>query len=85
MLKSWGYWARRLPSREQKGYWSCVDGYYWDPQTQIFGYFQSKYRYELLKSEERERLIQIGKDWNCEMLFIWRQRGIRHEILKTFK
>jgi hypothetical protein len=38
-----------------------------------------------MKSEERVRLIQIGHDYNCEIVFTWRNRGIQTEVLKMFK
>jgi len=84
MLRKEGYWAKRLKSKEQIGEMHCVDGYYWNPVTQTFGYFQAKYRQKYLRKPEREELWNLGEKYRCEILFTYREehkRGIRREIL----
>ena len=74
-------WARRLPSRAQKGEMSCIDGYYWDPFRRVFGFFQSKYRYDLLAPPERSMIITICDRYRCEGIYFWRDNGIKMEII----
>jgi hypothetical protein len=83
-LRDLGCWVKRLRSRDQKGEMSPIDGYYWDPFRKVFGFFQSKYRYDLLKQEEKLRIIEVCKKYKCEGLFFWRANGIHVEILIEF-
>ena len=83
LLRSLGYWVMRLRSRQQRGEMSPVDGYYWDPVKQVFGFFTTKVRKNLITKKEIDSLKLLGKKWRCEILFMWRERGIKYEVLQT--
>jgi hypothetical protein len=83
-LRGLGCWTKRLRSRDQKGEMSPIDGYYWDPFRRVFGFFQAKYRYNLLKQEEKDRIIAVCEKYMCEGLFIWRDRGLKVITLVEF-
>ena len=81
LFKSLGWWAKRLPSREQKGKWSPVDGFFWNPDKRMFGYFQSKVRKALLTTSEIQNLCLLAQEYKCDIIFSWRDWGIKWEYL----
>jgi len=82
-LRNHGCWAKRLKQKEQRKEMSCVDGYYWDPFRQVFGFLQAKVRKELLHHPERELIIALCKKYRCEGMFFWRDygHGMKFEFL----
>ncbi len=81
-LRSLGCWVKRLRTRDQVGEMSPVDGYYWNPTKQMFGFFTTKVRKSLITETEIELLKLLGKKYRCEILFTWRDRGIKYEVLQ---
>jgi hypothetical protein len=82
LLRNCGCWAKRLKSREQKGEMSPVDGYYWNPTSRKFGFFTTKVRKNLITESEIESLIFLSKKYRCEILFFWRDKGMKFDIIQ---
>ena len=80
-LRKRGYWVRRMPSKQQRNEMSPVDYFYWDPNTQIFGFGQAKYHKKLLTQVERDKLSELNKKYRCEIMFSWRDNGIKFQCL----
>jgi len=81
LLRGLGYWVMRLRSRQQRGEMAPVDGYYWDPIRQMFGFFTTKIRKSLITKPEIESLKYLSKKYRCEILFFWRERGMKFEVI----
>jgi hypothetical protein len=64
-----------------------VDGYYFDPERQVFGFFQAKVRKELLTALEVELLLALSIKYKCEIKFFWRDygHGMKFEFLTPVK
>ena len=83
-LKSWGWWAKRNPSKQQTGQFHVVDYFFWNPFTQRFGFGQAKYKREYLHRAEREELEELSRRYKCDILFSWRDRGIWFQSIVPF-
>jgi len=81
LLRGLGYWVMRLRSRQQRGEMAPVDGYYWDPARKVFGFFTTKVRKELITKTEIQLMKFLGKKWECEILFFWREKGMKFEVI----
>ena len=61
---------------------SPVDGYYWDPFRKVFGFFTTKVRKNLITESEIESLRLLSKKYRCEILFFWRNKGMKFETIQ---
>jgi len=76
-FKKQGIFATRNPAYNQRGDMRPVDVIVCkDP---IF--VQCKYRKKYLHEEEKERIKVACKSFNATAMLVWRDRGIRKEIL----
>ena len=81
LLRGLGYWVMRLRSRQQRGEMAPVDGYYWDPTRKVFGFFTTKIRKDLITKTEIQLLKILANKWRCEMLFFYREKGMKFEVI----
>jgi len=80
-LREKGCWVKRLWQKEQRGEMSPVDYIYWDPIRKVFGFGQAKYTKNLLTQLEIELLRFLSQKYGLEIMFSWRDYGIKFEVL----